>query len=406
MKRPERLVILGANLTALAVARSARRWGLEPCVVDIAPGPASKSRMATCAVDASQTRSSLLQQVVRFGKERDSWLVSTADAWTWEIIEHRQHLESVFSKTLQPSNEALAICLSKTAFAAWCTAQAIPSPRQYAVDPRTLEVPEQISFPVFVRPTVTQHADRHPEIAKAREVATPTELHAYLSVFKAAKLGASVSESLLGRNLAQLSVGVAMAGNRSATMVARKIRPLAKACRVGTLVETITDSGAEQLALTAMRRLEYEGIAEVEILKDVETGQMYVIEISARPWIQFALAEAAGRDMLGFFLADGRLDAPAKQAHRVWVDFSGDLWNCFNRDDGLVRQKALSVHEYLKSLLRANVYARWMAGDPGPFLADALAIVHTALRAVRKSRPESSGLTHRRRVSKRAKTYD
>jgi len=390
MTTPQRLVILGTNLTALALARSASRRGIESCVVDVAVGPASKSRLATCFVDGSRSRASLLQQVCRLGAERASWLVSTADAWSFEIIAKRQELESAFARILQPSNEALAICLSKTEFAAWCAVQKIPAPRQYRFDPASFEIADDIVFPLFVRPAVTQHARRHPGIAKATEIHTPRDLRACLQAFEDAKLVPAISESLLGRNLVQVSVGAAMTEGRSMTLVARKVRPLAKACRVGSLVETTTDADAEALALTALHRLGYEGIAEVEILKDADTGRMYVIEINARPWIQFGLAEAAGRDLLGFLLAGGRVDAPAAQKSRVWLDFSGDLWNCFNRCDGLVRRRSVSFPAYLRSLLRARVYARWSARDPLPFVTDAMASAGSTWRSLRQRRAETT----------------
>jgi predicted ATP-grasp superfamily ATP-dependent carboligase len=378
--KPDRLVILGMNLTALAVARSARAWGIEPCVVDTIRGPARKSRLAKCLLAEGRARASLLPRVVDLGMERASWLVSTADAWSSELIDARPMLESAFARLLQPRNDALAICLSKKRFAQWCAASQMPAPRYYAVDMKRLAIEGEVSFPLFVRPATTQHAAPRAAIPKAREVQTPGELQVCLSAFRDEGVEPVVCESLLGRRLAQISVGVAMTPDREMTLVARKVRPVAEACRVGTLVEAIADPAAEALALLALRKLRYEGIAEVEILKDLDTRQMFIVEVNARPWIQFGLAAATGRDLLGFFFTDGPPAVPQRSA--VWLDFSADLWNCFNREDGLVRKGRVSFRDYCRSLARANVYARWAVRDPGPSLADAVSLTRTAVSSL------------------------
>jgi predicted ATP-grasp superfamily ATP-dependent carboligase len=389
MDRPRLLVILGMNLTALAVARSARRWRVEPWVVDVEPGPAAHSRIARCMLDRSRSRAALLQKIIAEVADRRAWLVSTSDAWNHELLAHREAVDRAFANVLQPSNDALATCLSKTRFAAWCEANDVPAPRQYRYDPETSQVIGNIGFPVFVRPDETQHGRPRPGIAKARTATTPSELSACLARFREDGLVPSISESLLGRELQQISVGVAIDGDCATAMVARKVRPLAQACRVGTLVETIDDDEAESLAVATMRKLGYVGIGEVEILEDTTTGKMYVIEINARPWIQFALAEAAGRDLLGFFLTERRDTHRERQRKRVWLDFSTDVWNCFNRDDGLVHRQQISMAEYLRSLLRADVYARWTLRDPWPFLAETFALGSAVLRTLRR-RPLSS----------------
>src|SRR5690349_15862868 len=128
MDRPRLLVILGMNLTALAVARSARRWRVEPWVVDVEPGPAVHSRIARNMLDRSRCRASLLHEIVAEVSNRRAWLVSTSDAWNHELIAHREAVDRAFARVLQPSNAALATCLSKTRFAAWCEANDVPAP--------------------------------------------------------------------------------------------------------------------------------------------------------------------------------------------------------------------------------------------------------------------------------------
>src|SRR6185437_10232169 len=149
MGHPRLLVILGMNLTALAVARSAHRWGIEPWVVDVDSGPAASSRVVRSVVEPSRSRASLLQEIISQLGDRRAWLVSTSDAWNHELIANRERVDAAFARVLQPSNDALATCLSKTSFASWCEAHGVPAPRQYRFDVATSQVIGDVAFPVF-----------------------------------------------------------------------------------------------------------------------------------------------------------------------------------------------------------------------------------------------------------------
>jgi len=385
MEPPKRLVILGANLTALAVVRSAARLGIEPYVVDIAHGPAFESRLARKLIRLHEERSMLIPSIAVLGKSTEnSWLVSTADAWTIELVSHRRVLDANFRRVLHPQNDALSICLSKERFAQWCVTNCVPAPRQYAVDPSTYHL-EEVAFPAMVRPALTRHGDKATGVPKAREVNSQEELNLCFELFRAAKLTPLVTESLLGRNLTQISVGVAIDRGNVMSLSARKLRPNPEACRVGTLVETIDDPASEKLALDTLRKLQYEGIAEVEILKDLQTGSMYVIEINARPWLQFALGRASKRDFLEFIVAGGCVDAPTIPTSRRWLDFPGDAWTCFNGTDGMVRFGKLSIAEYVTSLIQTDVYARWSANDPWPFVRGGLSIICSSFWSIARA---------------------
>jgi predicted ATP-grasp superfamily ATP-dependent carboligase len=223
----------------------------------------------------------------------------------------------------------------------------------------------------MVRPGETLHSRPVAGIGKAVEIGSKDALEAYLSRFWAAGVTPVVTRSLLRRPLTQFSVGAAVARGEMLTVTARKIRPRADACRVGTLVETIDAADAEAIARQVLHALAYTGIAEVEILRTDDDGALHVIEVNARPWLQLDLGAASGRDLLGFLVSDGAMRPQGPARRSTWLDFSGDLYSCFNAQDGAVRRGRLSVAAYLRSLWRANVYARWSPADPLPFFLDA-----------------------------------
>lgn len=391
------LVVLGSSITALAVVRSAHALGMSPLLFDTRREIAAATRLARLEIHPGIPRSEIAERLIAIGREAPSALISTSDSWLRFIAAHRRALEQAYVRILHPGNHTLAICLDKEKFAAWCERHGLPAPRRYTASshlrPRTAPLP----FPLLVRPTESGHPRAVGRLPKGAEVRTTAEFERLLERFRRAQVKPTVSESLLGRPITQYSVGVARAGGRTLSFVARKLRPVASACTAGTCVETAQHPAVERLARRAAELLDYEGIAEVEVLHDEATDESFLIEVNARPWLQFALGHALGLDLLAFALSDGALGAgdgrgaPARAA--LWLDFQGDLYACFGRNDGLVRAGRLSLVDYLGSLARASVFARWSRADARPFWSAAIDFVADRARRLlgRRAAPTGSG---------------
>jgi predicted ATP-grasp superfamily ATP-dependent carboligase len=363
----QRLIILGSSLTALAVARDAHALGMEPVVVDTRRGIAFHSRWVRPVVlPQGAVDSQLMQHVLTSGSERD-YLIATSDAWLKFVVAHRKTLDDACRAVLHPSNSALEICLDKSKFAAWCLSQGIPSPRTWRVghEPR----PAGLLPPLLVRPASTLHggaaASAKTVLPKAIEARSEAELDEWLSAFAEQQRAAVVSESLLHQPLTQFSVPFVRAPDNLEVFVARKLRPAPKHCSVGSYVELAPQRDVEHLARRAVEALDYFGIGEAEILRVDSTGQLFLIEINARPWIQYALAPASGHDFLGILVGRPRSMRRVTNGRR-WVNLETDLFGAFSSSMGAVRRGELGLGSYLMSLIRANVYARFNLSDPMP----------------------------------------
>jgi predicted ATP-grasp superfamily ATP-dependent carboligase len=378
--RPERLIVLGSSVTALAMVRSAHAQGLACEVVDVEAGVAFATRLATCDCRAGTTRSDALSAATARHAGRGAWLVATTDEWLRVVGVQRAALDAAFDRVLHPSGEVLDICLNKRRFAQFCDEHGLPAPRSFdaQADPGTMR------YPVLLRPAATLHSRPVPGLAKAQEADTPAALSAALATYAAAGVAPVITASLLGRPLEQYSVGISRHDGRTLAVVARKVRPLPRACRVGTLVETADAPDVEALARTAAERLHYEGIAEVEILRTRDDGALHLIEVNARPWVQFGIGAAAGRDLLRFQL-DGSEPA-GRMRHVRWISFPDDLWLCMNREHGLVRRGEVSWLGWAVSVLGARAYARWSLRDPGPFMHGLRELVGPRIARLRRRR--------------------
>jgi predicted ATP-grasp superfamily ATP-dependent carboligase len=273
----------------------------------------------------------------------------------------------------------LDVCLNKLAFADWCLAHHLRTPKHcHGNDAACLQ---RIRYPVMVRPAETLHHRPHADIPKAAEVGSAETLAALIGRYRAAGVAPLIAESLLGRRLIQYSIPFARRGSEISSFVARKVRPPANWCATGTCVELSPNAEVEALAHRAIEALDYFGIGEVEILHSPDDGCSYLVEINARPWLQYALATASGHNFLGFLLKPKRAGtSPALKEGLTWLNFSGDFYVCFSRSQGIVRRGSLGVLDYLKSVFRANVYARFCWRDPKPWLLDSLDWLRSLVR--------------------------
>lgn len=365
MRAPPRLVILGTSVTALAVARNAADLGMHPVLVDTANGIAAGTRRAEVRLFPGAGPDVLLGALAVAAAGREAWLIATSDAWLRFIVQHRDTLQRHFGEILHPANESLAVCLDKARFAQWCAAQGLPLPRWHDAA-RVLADAGQLPFPLLLRPQESSHASRL-AVPKAVAVHDASELARWMGVFQAAAVTPLVTESLLGRRITQYSVGGARRGAAMMTFVAIKRRPLPEVCAVGSFVELAPDDAIEALARRTLDALDYRGIAEVEILRDEDSGRDYLIEVNARPWVQYALGAASGHDLLAFMLDPGGVAAGrAVTSGKRWLNLSADLHYCFSRSVGLVRDGRIPLGAYVLSVLRANVFAYHAWADPGP----------------------------------------
>jgi len=290
------------------------------------------------------------------------------------LVQRRDELQAAFDCILHPANDVLRAFLSKSAFADWCGAQNLPSPMAW--NPRRTPRPATLEFPMLIRPCESAPGCSMPGLPKAIEVRTERELEEWRHRFSCAGVAPLISQSLLSQRVVQYSVPFARRASIMLSFVARKIRPAPHDCLQGTLVELAEHPEVERLGRLAAERAGYYGIGEVEILHSEDTGRNYLVEINARPWLQYALAPASGHDFLGFMLESEREPLNGERCDgTTWINLRDDRYVTFSRPNGngSAPSARLPLQEYLRSVASSNVYAVFDMRDPLPF-------VHTLLR--------------------------
>jgi len=360
------IVILGSSVTGLGVLREAHRLGLSCIVFDTNAGIAMSSRYGRRVRALERTDAGPLAELLELG-DRQRGLIATEDRWLAFIAAHRAALEKAYEAVLAPSNETLRVCLDKAVFARWCDEQGLPGCRSWS-----LERLAEVTLPALIRPARTLHGRPDVGLPKAVFVDSVTSLNHWAARFRGADVDVLVSESLLGRDLTQYSVPFARRDGRITSFVARKVRPPASWAGTGSYVELCPNAEVEQVARTAVEALDFFGIGEVEILQSGRDGQLYLVEINARPWVQYSLAVASGHNLLHFLLGAQVSPAaalPKKKGVR-WLNLRSDLYVCFSRSEGLYKHGDLRLSGYLRDVLGANAFAFFDWRDPWPALKE------------------------------------
>jgi predicted ATP-grasp superfamily ATP-dependent carboligase len=357
--------MLGTSLTALAVARVAVRAGYEVVMLDDRRGPATETRLARFRFMESADPAVVCAHVKDEARAAGTVLLADSDRWLRFVAPNFAALEACGVTVLHPQPAQIGTCLDKTAFLRWCEREHLPAPRLH--EPGTGSA-ARLQYPLMIRPEASLHAVAT-ALPKAREIPDAASLEQWLSEFAAAGVKATVCESLVSPRVRQFSVGAAR--NRRGEVrifLAEKVRPLADRCAGGTFVRPVGENPkVADLARQTLDRLDYFGVAEVEILHDESTGRIGLIEVNARPWLQFTLPYACGEDLLAHALERPASRRPGSKRH-AWLSFHADLLQCFSRSTGMYKHGEIRFAEYVRTLWAADVYLLWDPKDPGPFM--------------------------------------
>lgn len=367
----ESLIVLGSSLTALGIIRSARKNNIPCCLLDTTSEIAYSSNIPVTKIllEENLPECKLLHELKKMGGCRNH-LIATSDIWLQFLIKHREEIEESYIDVLHPVNEDLKSCLNKGLFYDWCLRHNLSTPFSVATS-GLIDISgfwSANNFPAIIRP-IAHVYDRNVIVPKSIEVNSFSELRNAEKFYKDIKQDFIVSRSLLSEELIQYSVPFARARKGElVSFVAVKKRPFPEQCGVGSYVKLEDNSEINSFAIDVINSFQnYYGIGEVEILYSIADKKKYLIEVNARPWTQFALAEAAGYNFLRHLLGPSSNSVKTKSKHCNWISLDDDLFNCFSSSVGLVRHRKLDPWNYLISILKANVFPTFNIKDPKPF---------------------------------------
>jgi D-aspartate ligase len=372
-------LVFNCHITGLAVARSLGKRGIPVVGLDRDEnGYGLHSKFTAVAgrcpypLDDERGFIDLLLEIGAELKQK-AVLFPCLDEWVFAVAHHRRELEEYF---LIPFSEIETVerILDKNLLYRKCEARGIPIPRTFYLGEQTpQQIASEIEFPCIVKPAL-QREFTNEFGEKVFRVATREE---FLAMCERAGRHALLAQEIVGSGVDSfysLCSYVGRDGEAKGVFVGRKLEQyppdFGTACLVDSrYVDEIVGRGVDIL-----REFGYQGISEVEFLRDERDGEFKLLDINTRVWKWIALPITAGIDLPWLAYADavyGKVKTADRQRDGMrWVYLKDYV--ALRRETAGVEQTTLSEKDWLELVAGEDgseiVDAVLSRGDPAPFV--------------------------------------
>jgi D-aspartate ligase len=417
MSKAAGALIIGANLRALAIARSLGRRGITTWLLH-SPGDdqvARASRYVRRALPAptgtvEQQRDGLLAIAAEHGLE--GWtLFATDDEVAATLARLRPDLAATFRSTW-PDWSVFRHAYHKRLTHA--LAQRVGVEHPWTAYPETVEdlVNLDCRFPVILKPDVKPEENRF-TADKAWRIDDRSSL---LSAWQdaAALVGVDavmVQELIPGAREGQYSfAALCQEGVPLASLTARRTRQYPREFgHSSSLVETVDAPAVERRGRALVAALGWTGLVEIEFIRDARDHSYKLLDINGRAWTWHGIGPRAGVDFpyLAWRVARGLPITPVRGTPGIrWIRLATDVPSAM----GAIRSGELSVRQWYESVRAPGVGALLALDDPLPSIVDPLLVAGRLLarsgRGTRTDRAPGEKDTSIRKDSRRGAVVD
>ncbi len=389
---PDRIgaVVLGGDFQALGVLQNLASYGVPTYCADGEFGIARFSRYrggyAKRPAAAERGGEPLVEFLLRLADEQDlrGWVLFPNDDETVEVLSRAKGRLSEVYRVPVPDWDTLQVFADKRQTQALAESLGMSVPA--TLYPQTAEEVAEldIEFPAIVKPRAREPFYRLTKLKAVRADDRDELLRVWQwasGVVPASDL--MVQELVPGGTNVLYSLGACMFDGRLVGKVIahrRRQHPMDFG-RATTLAVTVDIPEIESLGTQLLREAGYEGLAEVEFMRDERHGTYKLLEVNPRVWGWHTLAIRAGVDLPYLFFAHAAgLAADPVETFRPgvkWIRPITDVPTAVKEIAG----GRLSVSEYLASLKGPRQVAppvSWK--DPAPFAMEFLMIPYLYVR--------------------------
>ena len=351
-------------------------------------------------VKSNTQTTELIDTLIKLGNDfkQKPLLIASQDTSVLLISRNRERLESLYHIAL-PTKEMVEMLMNKPAFYEFATNENLPIAKYFLIKSRTeAEITvENLHFPCIIKPPIRSPLWEKNTKIKAFKILDKNE---FFKIYDMCCDWANVlmaQEWIEGTDVDLYSCNCYFNNNGEplVSFIAKKLRqypPVTGNTSLG--IECRADE-VKDTTLDMFRKVNYHGLGYVEMKRDSNTGQYYIIEPNiGRPTGRSALAEAGGVEMLYTMYCDKvglplPNDVEQKYNDVKWIQIRTDLMSSFY----YWKNGEMTIGEWLKSIRGKKFYAVYSLKDPLPFIAE----IGTAIKVVfdmlfskfRKSNSES-----------------
>lgn len=296
------------------------------------------------------------------------WVVFPSnDLAVLTLSRNRKKLASLYHLMAPDPEVAMQVC-DKFILMQKAAAAGLPVPFTWNL---SVPVPGHVHWPVLIKGRVGLPFYRKTG-KKVVVCDNPEEYRYQQEKFSASDWGGLVMvQELIPEEKNQYTISVAVFSKEGAVQtswVGIKVRQHPSRFGTATLARSIHDKEAVNYAERICKALHYNGICEIELIRDPRDGRLKLIEINPRTWLWVELARASGVDLTLIAWQDANDLPPVFPEHYrenlVWRNFYTDVWFGLG---SLIRRK-LGLKSYFRQMKGEKVPAVWAKDDPRPFL--------------------------------------
>ena len=340
-----------------------------------------------------------VEALLDFGSKQNgvTYIASDNDPLVLTLSKNRDLLSHSFAFIL-PEHEIIQAIIDKTLFGSLANRHSLPVPRTFAIgslkdlDENIHEIP----FPCIVKPAQQQDWWKSEALMalggrkKALTFSNTNDLVESYSRMCSFSPDVVIQEYVHGRDecLYDLHALLDHSSNAVSFVLGRKIRTYPPHFGMGCYTETLQDDEITNTGLEALKKINFRGLANINMKRDSRTGDIKILEINPRSSLWSYLDAFAGNNLAvkAYYLATGQPFSPTCEYDLGvrWLNFKNDFHSL------LEYRKAGEWHfrSWLRSFGGKTAFHVFSLRDPLPFIAS---IVQFVIRKITELPKRLSG---------------
>lgn len=374
-KQINKAYVLSLYDTGLAAVRSLGRAGIQVVGLDSDHRMAGfKSRFCTTKLcpNPSHQPDELLHFLIEEGMRQSQAgiIFPASDAFALFVSRYRDELSTFFRFNIAPSHVIEAM-INKRLQYEMAERVGIPYPKTYY--PKTIQdvhnLKDVLEYPIFIKPYVAHLWKENVIEGKGFKVHENGELQARFEEIIPMGIEAMVQEIIPGPNTNHFKVCtyIDSQGKSLGVFTLRKIRQHPEEFGTGTLVESVHYPELAEMGLRFFEGIGYRGIGSIEFKIDARDGNLKLIELNPRLWLQNAQATVCGMNFPLMQYLDLTKQNPLPVRDFLvgvkWIKSDADFvtsWDRYQRGE-------LSLREWIFTLKGMRSFSIFAMDDLAPF---------------------------------------
>lgn len=380
------IIVIEGHVQGLANTRALGRAGVPVVVVDKDNCIARYSKYCKRYFKCPDYRTDAFAEfLITLAKKEglQGWgLVPSNDHAVYTIARHRNRLAEVF-KVITPGQDIIDNIYKKHRLLSLANSIQIPIPLTWY--PEGLEEldMDKILFPVMIKGKegLTFYKATGQKVFVASNPLELTDIIRQLP--RSIKISDIFIQEIIPtdeRNKTISFTAFCIDGEVKAHWTGIKLREHPPKFGTSTFSQSILNMEVVSLSNKLLKELKYTGVAEVEYLLDLRTGEYKLIEINARTWLWVGLAVKCGINyplMIYNYLNGIEMEYP--QEYIVGMRWMNRVTDIVQASKSIIRGN-MSIGEYLRSLKGKKEFAIYDHSDRKPAVMFILLLPYLALK--------------------------